>query len=1169
MKKSYLYLFLLTFIGINIYAQSPTAEEMSPFCAGGNTLTFTNTTGEGNANPGSAQNYGCLSTTPNPAWFYMQVGQSGTLNFFISQVDNNGQGIDVDFIAWGPFSGPPPIFGPSNLNSNTQVGCSYSANATESFSIPGAQSGQYYVVLLTNYSDDPGQISLTQTNIGQNGAGTTNCDIVCPLTLGGDFELCPGSSATITASIEDATSYQWTNGNGVIQGQTGPSLVVTGPGTYTVIVNKPGCVANASASVTVTEPESIDIGAPDDLSVCAVGPGPYTYNLSENADAILNGLDPDFFALSYHTSQNDANEGVPTIPSTYQSNGGQTVFVRVEDFTTGCFATTSFQLLTNPGPTANQPLMMPGCDDDDDGLATFNLLEQNADILLGQNAADYIITYHTTFADADDNGPSIGTPQAYQSGDRTVYVRVTSVSDVDCYATTSFALEVTTLPDDVTSPTPIEICDDVEGDGQAQFDLTPAINEITAQEPGMTLTITLHANQADADSGASPLSLPSYTTNETQNQTVYFRVIEAGSTNEDCYTTVALSLTVNQKPEIPAIADFELCDQNNSPDGIEEFDLTVKNDEITGNDTTLTVSYYLSQANASAPVPTGAIANPSTHTNTASPNQQTIYVRVDSPEGCFSTSSFNLIVNPLPLVTQGLVYNSCEISPGQAEFNLSTRNAEISQSAAGVTVTYFETLLAAQDGTTGAITATPYVSGPRTVYARVENTATQCYEIAELQLDPTEFPQLGTATPLEVCDNDGNAAQLIGTFNLTPAINEILNGETNLTATVHTSLANANLGTAPQSQTAFTNTTSGTQTVFVRVELTGSNPVCFQVETIALTVNPNPVIAPIANFELCDDNNAGDGIEQFDLTVKNDEITANNPALTVTYYLNQADASAPVPTGAIANPANHSNTASPNEQTIWTRVQDANGCYAVRSFLLVVKPLPAIATAQAQLFACEETPGEGEFNLSDADAQIIQNPNYVIRYYTSQLAANGGGNDNITQNPYSSANRTLFVRVDDPQTGCTIYTTLELEVLPAPIAPAQTPLEECDFNNDGVAAFNLDAVIAQITAQLGNVTVTVHETIEDAQFDENPITNTASYTNVTGFTNNGIQTVFILVQSAQTECFDIVELDLIVRPVPEATTPAPYQLCDDDEDGIAIFDLSTKQAEILGALNPA
>ncbi|RYD87137.1 MAG: hypothetical protein EOP54_29255, partial [Sphingobacteriales bacterium] len=379
------------------------------------------------------------------------------------------------------------------------------------------------------------------------------------------------------------------------------------------------------------------------------------------------------------------------------------------------------------------------------------------------------------------------------------------------------------------------------------------------------MTATLHTTLTNAETGTSPQSLPNYTS---ATQTVYVRVIENGTTT-NCYAVAEVQLTVNPKPVIPTITTFELCDVNASGNGIEEFDLTVKNDEITGSDTALTVSYFLNQADASAPVPTGAIANPSTHTNTASPNQQTIWVRVQDANGCFAVSSFIIQVNPLPAVSNA-VYNLCEDTNSQAGFNLHSKDAEITQNAAGITVSYFETLLAAQDGTAGEITANPYTTGSKTVYARVENNTTGCFAIAELQLVVIEFPTLGTATPVVVCANTNSTN---GTFNLTPAINQILNGQTGITATVHTTLANANLGTAPQSQTAYT---GGTQTVYVRLVLNGTNPVCFQVETISLIVNPNPVIPVITPYELCDFNNPGDGVEQFDLTTKNNEITGGD-----------------------------------------------------------------------------------------------------------------------------------------------------------------------------------------------------------------------------------------------------------------------------------------------------
>lgn len=131
------------------------------------------------------------------------------------------------------------------------------------------------------------------------------------------------------------------------------------------------------------------------------------------------------------------------------------------------------------------------------------------------------------------------------------------------------------------------------------------------------------------------------------------------------------------------------------------------------------------------------------------------------------------------------------------------------------------------------------------------------------------------------------------------------------------------------------------------------------------------------------------------------------------------------------------------------------------------------------------------------------------------------------------------------------------------------PLEECDFNNDNVAIFNIDPVLQQISNALGgNLDITVHETEADAIYDANPIPNTGNYSNIQAQTSNGQQTLYIRVQSSQTECFDIVTLDLIVHPTPEAELPSDYELCDngsDDTDGEAIFDLTIKDDEVLGA----
>lgn len=77
-------------------------DNASPLCyERGSSYIFENVTA------GSAEyEIACLGTTPGPAWFFIKIDNSGTLEFKISQgQDNNndgqidlGKGLDVDFV---------------------------------------------------------------------------------------------------------------------------------------------------------------------------------------------------------------------------------------------------------------------------------------------------------------------------------------------------------------------------------------------------------------------------------------------------------------------------------------------------------------------------------------------------------------------------------------------------------------------------------------------------------------------------------------------------------------------------------------------------------------------------------------------------------------------------------------------------------------------------------------------------------------------------------------------------------------------------------------------------------------------------------------------------------------------------------------------------------------
>ncbi len=130
-------------------------------------VPFSNTVN--NSSTGSAN---CLLSTPNPTWFYLPISNPGTINLQVNQNSLNGTPLDVDYIVYGPFTNPVSPCGNPNLLLANVVSCGFSVAAVEFPFIPNAQPGQYYLLMVTNYSNQAGFITITE--IG-NSSGGIDC----------------------------------------------------------------------------------------------------------------------------------------------------------------------------------------------------------------------------------------------------------------------------------------------------------------------------------------------------------------------------------------------------------------------------------------------------------------------------------------------------------------------------------------------------------------------------------------------------------------------------------------------------------------------------------------------------------------------------------------------------------------------------------------------------------------------------------------------------------------------------------------------------------------------------------------------------------------------------------------------------------------------------------
>ena len=120
-------------------------------------------------NAESGPYYGCLYTQPNPAWFFVKMDESGDVIININALSDGGY-FDVDFCCWGPFSALPENSG--ELTQDKVVDCSYDSSVPTVCTIPSeAQTGEYYVMVVTNYANMPGDLTFTI----EGGTGSLEC----------------------------------------------------------------------------------------------------------------------------------------------------------------------------------------------------------------------------------------------------------------------------------------------------------------------------------------------------------------------------------------------------------------------------------------------------------------------------------------------------------------------------------------------------------------------------------------------------------------------------------------------------------------------------------------------------------------------------------------------------------------------------------------------------------------------------------------------------------------------------------------------------------------------------------------------------------------------------------------------------------------------------------
>ena len=216
---------------------------------------------------------GCIGSSYNPSWYHMRINTSGQ---FIIHMEGRDPTTfverDIDFCMWGPFDDPtsPCV---AQLTSDKIIDCSYSSyysediflgylegdhyhgqsgqtsHGTVNYHVP--EEGEYYILMITNFSREPCFISFTKTE--NSGPGTTDCGIL-PGIATNNGPYCVGETIQLSVTTQNGATYSWTgpdNFSSTVQNPVLPNCTFEMGGTYTCVTTVDGQTTTGSTEVIV------------------------------------------------------------------------------------------------------------------------------------------------------------------------------------------------------------------------------------------------------------------------------------------------------------------------------------------------------------------------------------------------------------------------------------------------------------------------------------------------------------------------------------------------------------------------------------------------------------------------------------------------------------------------------------------------------------------------------------------------------------------------------------------------------------------------------------------------------------------------------------------------------------------------------------------------------
>tara|TARA_R110002012_G_scaffold64308_3_gene169054 strand:- start:4516 stop:9360 length:4845 start_codon:yes stop_codon:yes gene_type:complete len=944
------------------------------------------------------------------------------------------------------------------------------------------------------------------------------------IDLGPDVTTC-AEYITLDGNTQNPlATYTWLENGSPISGETSSTLTVTNSGTYTVAVSIPinntFCEFEDTVTLTLNSEQSAD--TIPDFEVCddVSNDGIHSFDLTEKNQDVLNAVPNGNYDITYYLNAADASSGVSEITAPFtNTQNPQSIFVRILDTENGCLAFGSFNLIVNALPTITTPTPLEVCDDGNgDGFTLIDLTVKDTEITNGNT--DYSVTYHYNQTDSETGANPVPTPYSNITQADLLFVSVVNTL-TGCRTTTTLNVIVLESPEVLSQTQTIDACEQ-DGDGFESFDLTSIIDDVLN---GLTdVTTSFHETYVDAQNGDNPIeNVSNYINTTALFQIVYIRVV---SNISGCPSIVNIELHANLLVNESNIRNFAACDDE-SNDGIEDFDLESIGNTIINGLENVTISFYESEADQIAS--SNAINTNLEYTVSNAPH--ILYITLES-DACSVDSEIELNINPAIILPDLGSVTFCDTDDDSlTSVDLSSFNAYVGTGVPYPRVRYF---LTEDDAVFNENPLPRFYNNPSrifNVYVRVSSDLTGCFDVAPLEIEVLPAPSTTRANDIVICDSDQDGFSIV---NLNAKISEIVTSTEGVIISFHRTFSEAETNANGITNTSAFN--ANTQTIYTRVERISTG--CFAIENFEIIVNTLPVFNTISNFINCETD--GNQITEFILQEKDADILNRQSGKRVLYFENAEDALNR--TNIIDKTVAYENTSNPQEIHIRVENISDTDCFGVSSFFIEVGSIP-IFNLPLDTFTCDDISNDGRefFDLSIIQNQVTQGitDNLTVTFYENLEDAENNENalDLNYQNQINP--QQIYTRIDNG-TYCYGIAEFGLNVIQVPNVNQSVPMAQCDSDYDGISTFDLTiSEIDVLEVRQNNIVVTYYENIDDLEANINNIPNPETYNNV-----SNPQTVFIRVTNTISECFVTVPLELAVNLPPTINSINNYNTCD-------------------------